>query len=693
MIGGVDDSCDPTPSERIMTLPQGCTEKEKNSVTIDVGKCNKKKCIARSLKNINNCKDNFCCHPIATKKIKIDCKRYSFDMTRVTRCGCGDCFPRQSVIKGVARGGPDNIPFKYGYIYQGDKYLARTRRKGEFSFKVPGDLSRLVVTFKDKRGYNNFQDLTKVIPLVPGRETYVEARMRLRPEPITVNAKEGFEIPLGIAGSMKRENYGVTGDSSESDKQPAPAIALALPPQSLISEDGTVYDGPAKVEVSFVDPRNATEVAEADGDFTTVDEDGEQQLLETFGVVKMDFRDDSGKRLQPNKDIDVLLDLDEYNITEKEAEDIKLWYMDEKTGRWRIMDPGLKQHETRRSKRSGRMFYFGKIDAKQSFTRINLDKWAGTCLFKVNFADVDIDNLNNPHLTVFTTKNNLNNYRSHAVTPNVATCIRTLCTGHNAIIRASANGEYLLPKESGIDDAVKNKHAIQYYRSEEVTDRHSNRITMKELTQPLNTQASPFYSDIPSCENTPEEYSFSFEMPKRNEIPDDLLENFDDGWYPDPEEASVCYVKIAVDNIDSCPNKTASFAVESILGDGDDDQTWAGNVIIRLNESEPTACAEYKCPQRGDRENFIRVNVIAITAGGFTTYRSETQEFRDEMETTVLIDVFSFNPKFHLKKISIGIIQSDELILDEKNEERDDCMKTEVNAGIRFMCNDYGLWP
>ena len=610
-------------------------------------------------------------------------------MTRVTRCGCDDCSARQSVVKGVARGGPDNIPFKYGYIYQGDKYLTRTSRTGEFSFIIPGDLTRLVVTFKDKRGYNNFQDLTKVIPLVPGWETYVEVRMRLRPEPITVNAKEGFEIPLGISGSIKRENYGETGDSSERDKQTPPALALALPPQSLITEDGIVYEGAAKVEVSFVDPRNATDVEEADGDFTTVDEDGEQQQLETFGVIKMDFRDNNGNRLQPNTDIDVLLDLDEYNITEKEAENVKLWYMDEKTGRWRIMDTGLKQHETRRSKRSGRMFYFGKIDAKQSFTKINLDELAETCLFKVKFTGIDFDYANNPHVTVFTTKNNLNNYRSHRVTPNIATCIRTLCTGHNVIIRASANGEYLLPKESEIDDDVKKRYGIKYYRSEELTDRHSNRITVENLKQQFITQPSPFYNDFYSCDNAPEEYSFSFELPKRKEIFNDLLENFGDGWYPNPEEARVCYVKIAVDFIYLCPNRKASFAVQSVLGDGDD-PIQAGNVIIRVSESEPMACAEYKCPQRDVHE--VRVNVIGLTAGKFATYSYLTYNFMKEISTSTAIgDVFSFKPIFELNKPSIGISHSDQAVFipEGKIKKRDDCMKKGITAGIRFICNSY----
>ena len=604
-------------------------------------------------------------------------------MARVTQCGCGDCFPRQSVVKGVARGGADNIPFKYGYIYQGDKYLTRTGRKGEFSFKIPGHFSRLVVTFKDKRGYNNFQELTKVIALVPGSETYVEARMKERPKPITVNAKEGFEIPLGNVGTSKRLNEAT--DETDSSKRSDPVIALSLPPQSLVRDDGTIYDGLAKVEVSFVDPRNATEVEEADGDFTTISEDGEQQRLETFGVIKMDFRDSNGKNLQPNSDIDVLFDLDEYNITEKAAQNVKLWYMDGKTGRWRIMDQGLKPHETRRSRRSDRKFFFGKIDPKLYSQLLNLDMLSETCLFKVKFSDFEIEDFSAVDLTVLATQGTLNRYQTERVRANTATCIATFCTEDEATIRATVNGEYLIPKETGIDTDVNNKHVINYYRSSEVTDRFSNRITMKKLTRPLSSRPSPFYNDMDSCQESPEDYSFTFDMPQRKEISEDLVENFEDNWYPDPVLAKICYVKIVVDNINRCPNKTAHFAVESVLGE---DQTRAGQVLIRLTESKSAACAEYKCPESDDHR--IRVNVKPLNEGRFIEYHEATQDFIKEMRATVS-EVFSFKPVFDLRKPSIGIIQSENAVfVDEEKEERAlKCMENRIKAGVRFGCSTY----
>ena len=696
MTGSTDDSCESTPSVRIIDLPPGCTDGEKNLPTVDVGRCHKSKCIARGLKNIANCEENYCCQPKTTKKIKIKCNRFSFDMTRVTQCGCGDCFVRQSVVKGVARGGADNVPFKYGYIYQGDKYLTRTGRKGEFSFKIPGHFSRLVVTFKDKYSINNFQELTKVIALVPGRETYVEARMKERPKPIIVNAKEGFEIPLGNLGTSKRPNTGQAADDIDSSKRSDPAaIALSLPPQSLVTDDGTIYDGQAKVEISFVDPRNATQVEEADGDFTTVSEDGEQQQLETFGVIKMDFRDSNGKRLQPNSGIDVLLDLDEYNITEKEAENIKLWYMDVKTGRWRIMDQGLKPHETRRSRRSNRKFYFGKIGPKE-YKKINVDKIMEKCLFKVKFSDFDNEGLYSEfvELTVLATQGTLNRFMREIVNINNEHCIPTFCTNDGAIIRATLNGEHLFPNETGIYSAVNKEHRIEYYRSSDITNRFVNRITMKKLRPTTSPGPSPFYRDESTCKNSPPEYSFTFDMPERKAISGDLVENFEPNWYRNPFFARVCYVKIVVENIYGCPNRTVHFAVESVLGE---DQTSAGYVLIRFTESKFAACAEYKCPESDDHG--IRVNVNPTTEGFFTDNHKATRYFIEEMGATVS-NVFSFKPEFGLRKRNIGIIQSQDDVNVRKDEEVSEEAKQIYNrcvgdtttnvedteAGIRFVC-------
>ena len=185
-----------------------------------------------------------------------------------------------------------------------------------------------------------------------------------------------------------------------------------------------------------------------------------------------------------------------------------------------------------------------------------------------------------------------------------------------------------------------------------------------------------------NSQSSPKDHSFTFEVPQHKAISEDLVENFKDGWYPDPFEAKICNVKIVVDNVNRCPNKTTYFAVQSVLGE---DQTPAGHVVIRLTESKSTACAEYKCPESDDHG--IRVNVIPLTAGYFTKYHEVTQDFINEMSATVS-NVFSFKPVFDLRKPSIGIIQSESAVfVDEKEERAKVCMRNRIKAGIRFNCS------
>ena len=85
-----------------------------------------------------------------------------------------------------------------------------------------------------------------------------------------------------------------------------------------------------------MDPRNISDILTAPGDFSTVDEDGEEQMLLSYGMLSLDFEDDSGNKLSPSKPIKLYLDPQMFNISidSKGTTATKLWWLDEKTGRW-----------------------------------------------------------------------------------------------------------------------------------------------------------------------------------------------------------------------------------------------------------------------------------------------------------------------------------------------------------------------
>ena len=647
------------------TLPPGCVDEETNSSTVDVGRCGDERCISSNITSLHECTDNYCCRSVTVKNVLIRCVTgFSFNITRKTKCGCGLCLPKTTMVKGIASGGPNSIPFKYGYIYHAGKYLTQAGRNGDFSFTMSGDATRIVLNFKGKDRYNDFQDLTKVVSVVPGRQTFVEVKMKLRPKPVLVNTSETIEIPMGYS------------NSSDGQSNAAPVV-LSLPPHSLMTESGEIYNGTANLEVSFTDPRNASQVQEADGDFTAISEEGDEQSLETFGVLKIDFTDSNGKPLQANTDIDVMLDLDEYNITEKEAEAIKLWYMDEKTGRWRIMDSGLKQHESRRSKRSRRKFYFGKIDNTKFNYLNNLDALGGAvCFVKFTVGNQNND-LGSMTITIASNQGGLNRYREYSKLTGTSQCIGTFC--YNLTIQAKIDQEVLMPDGINIDKSIKSKHGVSYYRTNDPVDRFSNRITIDDISKPDNLDG-PFFTSENFCKQSSNEKSLRFDnipVGPTKPISTDLKSI---KWH-DKEEISLCYVKIETQI--SCQGKNVMFHVESTRLPAFEE----GFTIVSTSSSSLSTCAEFKCPTNARN---IRVIVTPFVDGVFKM----TEKFKSA-HTVDKAEIFEgnvavFKPVVGLRIPEAGVSYDDkESDVSQNNNAHDKSKKNceeKLSAGLIFDC-------
>ena len=534
---------------------------------------------------------------------------------------------------------------------------------------MSGDATRIVLNFKGKDRFNDFQDLTKVVSVVPGRQTFVEVKMKLRPKPVLVNASETIEIPMGYS------------NSSDGQSNAAPVV-LSLPPHSLMTESGEIYNGTANLEVSFDDPRNASQIQEADGDFTAISEEGDEQSLETFGVLKIDFTDSNGKPLQTNTDIDVMLDLDEYNITEKEAEAIKLWYMDEKTGRWRIMDSGLKQHESRRSKRSGRKFYFGKIDSTRYNYLSNLDALQGAVCFVKFTVENQNNDLGSVTITIASNQGRLNRYREYSMSTGTSKCVRTLCK--SLTIQAKIGQDVLKPNDRNINPSLKNYHGITYYRTDDLIDRFSNRITIRDISN-LDTSDGPFFNSLHSCNQSSNDKSLRFDnIPVQ---PPTIVSSDDSIKWHDNEEFSVCYVKIATKN--SCPDENVRFHVKSTNVDGQPKDE--GFTIVSTSSPSRSTCAEFKCPPTNTRN--ILVTVTPLVGGTFKM----TDDFRSEHNDTLLFEgeVASFRPIPGLNKEAIGvcfrtandgfIYNVEERAKDFHNNLKKYCER-DLTPGLSFVC-------
>ena len=211
----------------------------------------------------------------------------------------------------------------------------------------------------------NFHDLKQIIheSRIPQAINHASHAFRYRvklkekPKPITFNALEPLDVPLG----------------GESDS----FADLELPENALLTEDGSVFSGNAKASVSVTDPRNQSDISSAPGDFSTMNEDGEEEILETYGMMKLSLEDDNGKPLVMSKPMKVYLDPEKLNLTVSDGNvSIKLYWLDRKTGRWRAVgDFVLEDGSKRRRKRSNhRVFLAGTVTPAIAKENLNFDK-------------------------------------------------------------------------------------------------------------------------------------------------------------------------------------------------------------------------------------------------------------------------------------------------------------------------------
>lgn len=322
------------PSLNDLTLPPGCLVNGTNSTIVNVGECEPIACVKRGVNFSSSCSDPpFCCGPLLFESVSIKCAATSFDLSVVKRCGCGKCIKKRTIIGGVAVGQNGNPAILVDLFFRG-KSVGNTNAEGKFSFPVPETTKRAIVTFKDQKR-KKFVEEDKIFVVEKGQTAIYTVKLREKPAPVTFNASEPLDVALG-------------SDSSDSFAD------LELPENALLTEDGSVFSGIAKATVSVTDPRNQSDIESAPGDFSSMNEDGEEELLQTFGMIKLNLEDDSGKPLTMSKPMKVYLDSEKLNSSVSDGNvSTKLYWLDKKTGRWREAGEFmLEDGKNRRRKRS-----------------------------------------------------------------------------------------------------------------------------------------------------------------------------------------------------------------------------------------------------------------------------------------------------------------------------------------------------
>lgn len=354
-----DVSCNKIPRSKNSTLPPGCVKHGTTSNVIDTGQCLSLPCIRNDSKLSNMaCGDTetFCCGVEEVEDIAISCGGSAiFNISRVTRCGCQECSVPKSYISGIVVGikGAVETPVRYCEIKIAENIFYNADDKGIFTVEVPNDKRRLSVVFSDVFDLE-YEDLTKVFRIRKGQTSFVKVVMKEKPVLMPFNSSEPFNVTSAFA-------------------------QLEIPHDALLKDDGTLYSGRANLRMSLIDSRNRSDVIASPGDFSTVDEDGEEQLLVTYGMLRLDFEGDNAETLSLSKPIKMFLDPEELNILVDSNGNTttKLWWLDEMTGRWiKAGDLWLetKDSNSYRSKRSPRRFLVTEITPViQKQRRLNID--------------------------------------------------------------------------------------------------------------------------------------------------------------------------------------------------------------------------------------------------------------------------------------------------------------------------------
>ena len=322
---------------------------------------------------------------------------------------------------------------EYCDILVNDTVVSYSDFDGTFEIPVPKSAKRLVATFRDYQ--EEYAESTVVLFFRKGTTTF--HKIHLRPEVPAIEFDAEVEKAVPIANDDVAQ--------------------VIIPANSLIDKDGNPKKGKAKVKIQFNDPRNERDILESPGEFSTVDEEGEEQLLRTYGVFKIKVQDENNQNLALTKNLHINFDLEQ--LTGEKYDDSEpmphLWWLNEKTGRW--MDAGeLKRNQelTQRPRRqTGSGTYSGDIQFSDLQRIFNIDKIDRRCLAKVR-ADADGEGIDNAKVTsIFVNENDqvLRGYVVKYTSPDGNACIATQCDS-NGYIEVEKDGSPLLPKKESLPD-------------------------------------------------------------------------------------------------------------------------------------------------------------------------------------------------------------------------------------------------
>ena len=318
----------------------------------DVGRCLKRSC--RSTGSEEYCSDdNVCCE--VTETVYPDCA-LGKNVTKVSRCSCSCPTPSVLIVRGAVQDSDSGLPLTgITVTIVGTTSNTTTDVNGDYSLNtIPSLRRRLVAKASDSAGkyLDNY-----VVKSIPGSESFYQVLMD-----IAMIWKAPF---VGI-DSVIENKLSISGDPSKPNNSSA---YLKVPANAFYNIDGTQYTKHVSVSLTYIGPSGRLE--NAPGQFVTLNQNGQPDILVTLGVFSIDFVSDSGNQLLLNDNIDVFA---------KGPTSYFLWELEEQTGTW-VPIRSLPRRRTRQETRDRLIGTF--VPQLGRWYNLDFILTEGPCFFKV----------------------------------------------------------------------------------------------------------------------------------------------------------------------------------------------------------------------------------------------------------------------------------------------------------------------
>ncbi|KAL9953639.1 hypothetical protein ACROYT_G041089 [Oculina patagonica] len=398
----------------------------------------------------------------------------------------------------------------------------------------------------------------------------------------------------------------------------------------------------AKLRVSLTDPRNASDLFSAPGDFTTVDQSGGVQPLKTYGILRIKVQDQDNEQLDLAGDMKIYLDADKIMLPSNATGEMApwLWWLDAKTGRWRQMGE-MKQVNNSRTKRSlgGRRFYIGDIQTdKISF--INIDILWKRCYVRAHaytMTDKGLQPVVGATVTLIgkenTEQEQYYGYTEGITNKNGIACIPAWCDS-NVVLQSSkmsfnADGSESV-SQLNPDDTILEKLSPRL----EASVVEGNESRSFQFTTKVTSQAGPIFGgdEMNKCLDLSDTLvAFRFYLNETKSKPNQV-DDFGSrppghplSWYTtdagEPnQEPKKCFLKIKIEydapyspapmvSVQSfAPDRQTryGFSLKELTSTGENS---TARVWYRERSVVASACVEYRCSEI-DKETFLVVTVL-----------------------------------------------------------------------------------